>query len=101
MQMQGKRRLPGMSQRQRELVLRAADGHLDTLPILYNFLNYKRCDEIMSWLLQNRITGHNLIALVNREFGNQILSVVKYILMKIDRDRVMKPLFLGRDYLPR
>jgi hypothetical protein len=99
--MQGQRRqLLGMNARQKEMVLRVADGNFDTLPILYNFLNYRRCDEILAWLSVNKITGNNLITLVNREFGNQILSVVKFILMKIDKDRVMKPLFLGKDYLP-
>jgi hypothetical protein len=88
-----------LTPRQRELILRLSDGQMATLPILYHFINYRRCNDIFQWLLSNGFTGNNLIALVNREFGNQMLNVVKFILMKIDKDRVMKPLFLGKDYL--
>lgn len=87
-----------MTPRQRDIVFKVADGNLDTLPILFNFMNYKRCDEILQWLLDNNFKGRNLIALVNREFSNQLLSTVKFILMKVDKETIMRPLFLGKDY---
>jgi hypothetical protein len=89
-----------MTPRQRDIIFKIADGNLETLPILYHFVNYKRGNEIFNWLLSNRFTGNQLIALVNQKFGNKLMDAAKFILMKVDKETEVKPIFLGKDFIP-
>lgn len=58
-----------MNQTTKELFLRVADGNeANKILMLYllEIRNRKYCDQILKWLIENRLTGHNLISWINQ-----------------------------------
>jgi hypothetical protein len=90
----------GMTNQRRELIFRAMDGNHNALPILHFISNWYRCDQIISWLIENRITGTQLCQFANKQFGNKLLSMCQFILMKLDHHNEVRPVYVGKDVYP-
>lgn len=88
-----------MSDRRRELIFRVMDEQPSLLPILHYFTKWRRCDEMLVWCLENNLTGKNLLEWTHKHWGNSLLSMVKFILMKLNKERTPMPVFLGTDLL--
>jgi hypothetical protein len=86
-----------MSAIQRELYLRIVDDNPSVVPIVYNIHNYKFSFEISRWLYENQITGKILLDFLKTKFENSILALVKFVVMKINKDKEIKPLYY-KDY---
>ena len=86
-----------MSAMQRELYLRIVDDNPLVMPIVYNIHNYKFSFEISRWLYENQITGKILLDFLKTKFENSILALVKFVVMKINKDKEIKPLYY-KDY---
>ncbi len=81
------------------LMLIVMDDHPAAPPLLYHVDRFRRCDEILRWLINNYLIGRKFVEWVRHEHGNSILRAGAHVLMKIDRDRVIKPVIGGRDYI--
>ncbi len=88
------------SEARRQLFLQVMDGDARLGAILFAWNDFARCDEILKWLIVNRITGKNLHAWLQQTFANSILKPVEFIVAKIDREPNYKPFIVGRDFLP-
>ena len=86
-----------MSVIQRELYLKIVDDNPLVVPIVYNIHNYKFSFEISKWLYENKITGKILLDFLKTKFENSLLALVKFIVMKINKDKKIKPLY-AKDY---
>lgn len=73
------------------------DGQQEILPYLHHFDCFRRCNEILTWLIQNRLTGKEFLSWVRGHFGQSMLEVSRMILMRIDREKETMPVLWGRD----
>jgi hypothetical protein len=87
----------GMTALRRRLIFRVADGYDPCLPILHFLDSMHRCDEILGWLIGNRLTGKNLCEFLQIQFGNSMLNMTKFIFMKLDKVTEKQAILLGRD----
>lgn len=88
-----------MSPKRRQMILEIVDSEVSLLPVMHYLTAFKRCDFILEWLIRNRMTGKNLMQWIGIRWANSLLSMVKYILMKLDHETEMKPIYLGGEYL--
>ena len=86
-----------MSDRRRNLFMAVADGVQTTFPMLYQFDRLTRCDEVLDYCFRNRITGHNLMALLNEQ-GKSVLNVISELLRRINKERRKSEVIVGKDY---
>jgi DNA-binding CsgD family transcriptional regulator len=87
-----------MSPKERELHLRVADGNPDALPFLYTFHSFVRCQEILSWLIEHRITGERFLEWIIKEHDKRVLSAGAFVLSKLEKEKTLKPVLAGRDF---
>lgn len=59
---------------------------------------FVRADEILHWLIVNRKTGKDFIFFVKENDGS-ILKVGAEILRRINREKKVRPVIAGKDYL--
>jgi len=90
-----------MTERTRSLMFKAMDGNMNLIPLMEYFYDYRRVDMILDWLIKNRMTGKTLEDWVTKKWGMARFDMVKFILMRIDKLSVCKPIFLGEEYTPR
>ena len=81
-----------------ELMQRVADGNLQIGVPLWHFNNLTRCDEILSWLVRNRITGKEFLLFMKFYCGGSILNTAKEVLRRIDANEECGAILVGRDY---
>lgn len=79
-------------------MLRIGDGVPDTLPLLYHLDRLTRCDEVLAFMLREKITGQKFAGKVKNEHGGSILEFVKWAIQKINRDLEKRPIVAGKDY---
>lgn len=82
-------------------MLRICDGDMRVPPYLYIFNSHKRVDEVLDWMLRNHFTGKNFILWAQGVHERSILEVIKEILMRIDKEKEIKPIIAGIDYIRR
>ena len=87
-----------MDQKRRELIFKVLDDRHNLLPVCYYFTQYIRCDSILAWLAENKITGKTLEHWIQIQWGgNRLMPMVKFILAKIDHEKEARPIM--RDML--
>ena len=97
--MSQKKSLIQLSPERRLKMLKVIDGHPGLPTVMFHWHKFRRCDEILDWLLLNRMTGNTLFAWLRGEFEMGTLSMARFILMKIDKEKEERPILVGRDYL--
>lgn len=91
---------PAIDPRRLDVMRRVADG-IPALGVpLWHFNSLTRCDEILAWLLRNRITGAELQMFMRIYCHNSILGTAKEILRRIDANETAQPILVGRDFNP-
>lgn len=73
-----------------------ADGELETAPLLYQVANLTQADDVLRWLIQNRITGKRFLHWVKFEHGS-LLKAMAHAVNTVNRETMMRPLFAGKD----
>lgn len=90
--------VPGqLSNVTRDLCLCVWDHDDRTLPHLHMICNLFRRDEVLAWLVNNRKTGKEFMALYNGECDGSLTRMISIILQKINKDLEPKPIIFGRD----
>lgn len=87
-----------MNGNRRELILRVADGNPETLPILYHFDRFRYAEKILKFFIQNNITGQNFIDVYQNQFKLSWLSMGKWAVMRINKEKTTKAIIGGKDY---
>lgn len=87
-----------MSDRVRYLILQCVDTKQSLLPLMYNIYHFSRHEEVLSYLVRQKITGDKLLTF-QREFNNSVFEMVKYIVEKIDH-REKHTIQYGLDWRP-
>lgn len=84
-----------MDPRRRELMLKVVNGCSDqrVLTALYWWDQHHRCDDVLRWLIKNRLTGYNLVTWLDEHYSRSILEPLKWILMRVDRGNEMRTIF--------
>lgn len=90
-----------MSEVTRELLLKVIDGHPDTPRIAYMVYQFRRRDEMLAWLVANRLTGSNLANWVQTNCGGSNFAAAKFVLTKVKRERELQPVIAETDFLAR
>lgn len=78
-------------------MFRILEDEPKVLPDLYFLDSFIRCEEILRWLIANRLTGKDFLEWRNYLFGNSQLEMVQFILSKLDKSE-KQPIFYGKDF---
>jgi hypothetical protein len=78
--------------------LRIIDEQPGLMPVAYEISKYKHSLDIQVWLIKNKMTGKILQSWLKEEFDNSIMSMIKEIIMRINRDKEIKPIYAHTDY---
>ena len=89
-----------MPQAHRDLLLRVWDGHGPALPWLMHVYNFRRREEILRWLIQHHLIGTQFVAWIQNVMGGSILKSVAFVISRLEREKNMRDLLIGKDYLP-
>jgi dTDP-glucose pyrophosphorylase len=92
-----------MSQLRRQLLLAVVDDQPGLAEQLYVFTQFIRCDELLSWLIDNNITGKNFQDWVKSKHHGSTFSAAKFVLTRVKERRPTEllPVIAGRDFLAR
>ena len=74
-----------MSQLRREKILKVIDGDPRLIVTLAHWNNLNRADDVLDWLISNRLTGRNLWGWLTEKRPATILDPLKYIFSKIEK----------------
>jgi hypothetical protein len=69
-----------MSDRRRQLMLRAMDDRTDLSGVMFILHHYRFCDNFLIWLIAHQYTGKNLEELVVKKFHSSVPSLVEFII---------------------
>lgn len=87
-----------MSPLRTNLMMKIIDGDHRIPPLMYNFDRLVRCDELLKWLVNNNLTGVNFLGFL-LENSNSFLQTAAEITRRVDKDKICKPIFAGRDFI--
>ena len=87
-----------MTESEREFYLRVIDQDPRVMPIAHEISKYKHSLDITVWLIKNNITGKILLDFLKNNFENSIMGMIKFIIMKINGDKEIKPIYAHKDY---
>lgn len=70
-------------------------------PILVNLLwqldRLRRCDDILKFLIENRLTGNNLHEGIVQNRWTP-LGLAQAVIKRIDKDKIIRPILAHKDY---
>lgn len=83
----------------RDLMLMVIDGCPRAIPWMHMVwkLEFFRLNEILAWLVKNKITGTEFVAFIEQGHERSVLGMLSYILMQVNRDLIVKPIIVGED----
>lgn len=90
-----------MTPKRRQLMLIVLDGRKEILPYLHIMYNFRACDEILAWLIENRLTGTNFLSWAENNFGTSLLDVGAFVLKRLERDLTSgkRAIIHGKDWV--
>ena len=90
-----------MNEQRRELILKVSDGNMQVLPILHQLDGFVAAEQMYYWMIQERMTGDNLLQSWIHDFKGSWLSMGKWIIMKMNKDNEIRKIIAGVDYVIR
>lgn len=89
-----------MSPITRDLMLRAIDGRPELPAFMFHVKQMRQCDKVLVWLLDNRLTGQELVRWLNSWPQRSYLGPINFILKRIEKDATgPRAIKVGRDWL--
>lgn len=92
-------KMPPISPRRRELVLKVCDGDPNALPYLWHLDQFHRCDEILEWCIGSRLTGKEFTQWVKGPFRGSALAAGNAVLKRLEKVSGPRHLITGRDLI--
>lgn len=87
-----------LTKERKELMMQVVDDDLTVIPIMHQLSRYVHCDKFLKWLIANRITGKDLRYWLTFQHANSVMTMVQFIIMKVNREKVFRPVLLGKDW---
>jgi hypothetical protein len=87
-----------MDTKKRELFFRVIDGDSRLIEIMFHFDRFTHCERMLEWLIQNKITGKTFFDLYLNTFKASWLSMGKWVVMRVNKDKELKPVYAGKDF---
>lgn len=97
---EGYRPAGGLTPFRRELMLRVTEGDPSLGPIMYHYTHFVRCDEILQWLIQHRITGRLFADWFHFDQKGSFLGSAEWVLQKIEKRKKKREIMVSRDWVP-
>lgn len=69
-----------------DMMRSVTEGHVELGPLMWNLLYYKQCEQILAWLLRNKITGKKLLDWWTVSHEKSYLNLATYVIRKIEKD---------------
>lgn len=88
-----------MNELKRQKYLAVIDGEPSLLPIMHQMDHYKDSEKILSWLIKNKLTGKNLKQWFDGNFQGSVLSFIKWVAMKSNKEKEYRPIISGKDWM--
>lgn len=79
-----------------ELLLRVIDGRTDLAQPAYYLYCHERCDDLLRWLIANRMTGSDLVETLALECNGSVIVLIQRIIKRLDRDLKLKPVLASQ-----
>lgn len=77
---------PPMDPYRRELMFKVINDDMRVVQIVYQIDQFKYCDVILKWLVDNHMTGRNLMAWLNDHHDRSVLSLVTEIVRRVEKN---------------
>lgn len=90
-----------MTENRRQMMLRICDNHPQIPIYLFHLNSYVKCDEMLQWLIQNRLTGAEFMKWTLFYHGKSMLGVGETILKWIEKEKGTRPILAGSDFILR
>lgn len=87
-----------MNLKTREMFLQIIDGDQRLLPIMYQAYRFVRCDEILTYLVGNKITGNKLLEYYITQ-NSSPLNLMSDILRRVDKNKQKQKVLAHKDYI--
>ena len=93
---------PVLTDQTRVLIFRTMDGvqSSEMLHLMSQVYNFTRCDDILRWLISNKITGYRLLSWFREDCHKSVLEMGSYILSMIKKQS-KAPVLYGVDWGPK
>lgn len=79
-------------------MLRVMDGNPMVPPFLHYLDRFHKCDAMLKWLIDSRLTGNDFMAWVRSpEIKGSMLEVSREILRRMERAQETRAILYGRD----
>lgn len=86
-----------MTESERYKMLTIIDGQNEAIPFVFQIDKFRRREEILDYLIRNRITGKKIIAYFQDE-KRSILNMIADVLRRIDKRKNKAKIIGGKDY---
>jgi hypothetical protein len=78
---------------------RIMDGNANIAPIMYHFNNYRRCDQMLVWLIRNRLIGETFLSWMRINHKNSPFLTAAFVLSKVKKEKNVQPVLADKDFL--
>lgn len=83
----------------KNLMLRVTDDNSSLIPIMHQISHYRYRNNILRWLIHNRIIGNNLLEWLKIDHDNSVMGMVRFIIKSNNKDKEFKTIIMHRDWI--
>lgn len=89
-----------MNDRKRNLILQVIDGDVRVIQskATYHLDRFVHSERMFEYLVKEKITGAKFHEMYLNVFKGSWLTMGKWIISKIQKEKELKPVFVGKDY---
>ena len=81
--------------------MRVADDNPNAFPILHQLDGFVHADKMFEWMIQEKMTGENLVQTYIHDFKGSWLSLGKWVIMMLNKDNQLRKVIAGKDYITK
>jgi len=89
----------GITEKRKNLIHMTMNGEYGLLPIMHQLTRYVDCDRFLNWLINNRLTGRDLLEWINTHHNKSVLGMVQFIIKHSEKNNEVKPIILNKDWI--
>ncbi len=90
--------MSNLTQERKNLMHKVMDGNLSLVHYMHQLDRFLHCDNILKWLIQNRIIGKTLQEWIEINFNRSTLSMVQFIIKYREKNSEYKPIIKNKDW---
>jgi len=70
-----------------DLMRTVADGYTELGPLMWHLKSYQKSEQILAWLIQNKVTGKKLLGFWRVQHEGSYLRLASDVLGRIEREK--------------